>query len=92
MKFKIKEATIVEAITCKSAMKGFSSCWGSLPKWLVDAYEEGDIIPAPEGIYLLDSNYSVLSNPNDWLICGANGEIYLCGPDTFEKMFEPINE
>ena len=30
--------------------------------------------------------------PQDWIITGAQGEIYACKPDIFEQTYEPVDE
>ena len=29
-------------------------------------------------------------SPNDWVICGVQGEFYPCKPDIFEKTYEKV--
>lgn len=91
MKYR-KKPIVIEAIKCKVAMMGFAHTWSLLPDWLVKAYDKGGVVSTPKGIYLPTLEGSMLAQPDDWIICGVNGELYPCKPDIFEKTYEPVEE
>lgn len=35
---------------------------------------------------------TMIARPNDWIIRGVNGELYLCKPDIFAATYEPVEE
>jgi hypothetical protein len=32
----------------------------------------------------------MLANPDDWIICGVQGEVYPCKPDIFDATYEEV--
>ena len=67
---------------------------GELPKWLGTALQDGTLNVHPS-----DTKYAMwairtpegtmIAGPGDWIICGVQGELYPCKPDTFEASYEP---
>lgn len=83
-----KKPVVVEAIKASEAMRMFASEWKALPRWLVEVYERGGVVPTPHGIYLPTPEGSMLANPDDMIICGVKGEIYPCKPDIFAATYD----
>ena len=93
-----KKTAVIEAFQMTQARRMNNSEW---PEWLNEAWnknkgEAGSMfrknvdaempdllcIWTWEGVYLVDWG--------DWIICGVNGELYHCKPDTFAATYEPV--
>jgi hypothetical protein len=68
-----------------------------MPKWAIQANKDGKLtIGYVEKIHnshtgmLKKRFYTEGINPNDWIIKGGDGELYLHKPDLFEQLFEKI--
>lgn len=61
-----------------------------IKKWTGSLINPIFINPGQCCIFTLEGIMNV--GEGDWIIKGVNGEFYLCKPDIFEKMYEPINE
>lgn len=85
-----KKPVVINAVRCREALRAFERDWDALPKWLVDAYERGGVVPTHEGVYLPTLEGSMLARPDDWIIQGVQGEVYPCKPDIFEATYEPV--
>lgn len=65
-----------------------------IPKWAVNAYKNGVIYFERAGVELkaviktLEGN--MIANVGDYIIKDANGELYPCKPDIFEKTYQLI--
>ena len=69
-------------------------------QWTGDNYEElADFIGYVRSVYNLNDEYVIIEmleggcclRNGDWIICGVNGEIYLCESDIFEKTYEEVH-
>lgn len=103
MKYRKKpvviEAVKIHAVDYNAALppeKQFDgSPFSEIPKWLADAITQGKIVPVTPGhtdyaewqIETLEGK--MLASPDDYLICGVEGEIYPCKKSIFEKTYEP---
>ena len=91
---------IVEAIRCRDAHRAMGSDWNALPDWFRNAYEGKNesgvktIIGAnhPPAIDIVTLEGTMRADVDDWIICGARGEIHLCKSDVFEATYEPVSE
>ena len=68
-------------------------------QWTGDNYEEiADFIGHVRSVYHLNDEYVIIETleggcclrNGDWIICGVNGEIYLCESDIFEKTYVEV--
>lgn len=89
MRFR-KRPVEVEAVPCREALRAFATDWDALPTWLASVYELGGVVPTPDGVYLPTLEGSMLASPDDWIICGVQGEVYPCKPDIFAATYEPV--
>ncbi len=89
MKFRKKP---IEIEAFQWLLKGNFINWKSLPKWLTEAYEKGDIFVLTDGIEIKTLEGWYKANIGDWIIQGIKGEIYPCKPDIFEMTYEPVEE
>jgi hypothetical protein len=87
-----KIPVVIEAVQCRDALRAFCEDWKSLPSWLEKVYNGGGVVPTDRGVYLPTLEGSMLAQPDDWIICGVNGEVYPCKPDIFEKTYEPADD
>ena len=56
-----------------------------LPDWAVD-----NVILHREFVFI--SVGSMTADPGDYIIRGAEGEVYPCKPSLFEKTYDPVTE
>lgn len=70
-------------------------------QWTGDNYEEiADFIGHVRSVYHLNEEYVIIETlergcclrNGDWIICGVNGEIYLCESDIFEKTYVEVKQ
>jgi len=68
-----------------------------VPTWFIEAMNEKKVsVGYTEKIHntqwakIQTLEGEMTANPNDWIICGVNGEIYPCKPDIFEKTYEKV--
>ena len=87
-----KKPIVIEAIHCSRAHHAFGNDWKALPKWLKEAYERGDIIPAnhPSRIEIRTLEGIITADIGDMIIEGVKGEIYPCKPDIFAATYELV--
>lgn len=50
---------------------------------LAQTFDNGIVVPTREG--------NLLASWEDWIIKGVEGEFYPCKPDTFIKLYEPVD-
>lgn len=89
MKFR-KKPVEIEAVRVRDAMNDAARNWTSLPRWVREAYEKGDLIFAADCIVVktLEGNHK--GNPDDWLLRGVQGELYPCKPEIFHLTYEAV--
>lgn len=87
-----KKPRVVEAILCSEAMRLGNSDWWAQPKWLIAAYDRGGVVYTTEGIHLPTLEGTMLARPEDWIICGVQGEVYPCKPDIFVETYEAVDD
>ncbi len=68
-----------------------SASWSDLPRWVVDAYEKGDLIFLSDGVLISTPEGQMRGDQGDWLIHGAKGELYPCRADIFAATYEPAS-
>jgi hypothetical protein len=47
---------------------------------------------SPEGLYIVTFEGIIKADKGDWVIKGVSGERYPCKPDTFEMMYERVDD
>ena len=91
MKYQ-KKPVVVEAFQITEETRWKSHLW---PNWLWYAWYKpiklkGRLrVDSTDVLWLstLEGEHKVM--PNDWIIQGAEGELYLCKPEVFEATYEP---
>ena len=91
MRFR-KKPVVIEAVGVSEAMNGAARNWTSLPKWLSDAYDKGDIVFAADCVVIRTLEGMHKGMPGDWIIQGVRGELYPCKPDIFAATYEAVTE
>jgi hypothetical protein len=87
-----KKPVVIEAFKVKDAIVAAQDSWRSLPRWLVDHYEAGNVLFTDKYISISTLEGTMRAELEDWIICGVNGEIYPCKPDIFDKTYEKVEE
>lgn len=80
----------IEAIRVRDALRAARFQWGELPDWLVEAYNQGDVIFAASFVSILTLEGWYDYSLDYWLIRGVQGELYGCRDDVFQLTYEPI--
>ena len=98
MKFR-KKPVVIEAFQYDGDLKDRDGKY-YVPDWAVKAFKEGTmyyIIPrtkpsdTPE-LYIKTPEGNHHVSIGDYVIQSANGELYSCKPDIFEKTYEEVSE
>lgn len=84
MKYKSKPVEI-EAIQWNGA--GFSI---PMPTWLAEAVAAGNVIRHDGSLHIITLEGTMECSPQDWIICGTEGELYPCKPSVFARKYEPV--
>ena len=66
---------------------------GAFPVWLDDAYDDNTIAHPyddPDVLLIITLEGVMRAEPGDWIIQGAQQELYLCKSDIFEQTYEAI--
>ena len=89
MKYK-KKPIVIEA---------YQPYHGEMPEWFEDALYNKTICELVVSEHNSSGSFDIFTlegtmhaNPEDYIICGINGEIYPCKPDIFEKTYERVEE
>jgi hypothetical protein len=91
MQFR-KKPVVIDAIRARAAIEFASHEWASLPSWLSEAYERGDIQFAPKAVHIKTLEGVMRADLDDMIIRGVKGEIYPCKPDIFSATYESAGE
>lgn len=90
MKFR-KKPVEIEAVPAKELIRCFRSDWKSLPEWVSDAYERGDITAITDNDFTIKTlKGDHLARKTDMVIRGVQGEMYPCKLDIFEATYDPV--
>ena len=92
MAFYRKKPVIVEAVHCSTAHWAAGNDWKTLPRWLADAYERGDVLFAshPSRVEIKTLEGVMTAEITDLIIRGVRGELYPCKPDIFAATYEHV--
>jgi hypothetical protein len=92
VKYKRRPA-VVEAFQMTEEHRGISTNW---PQWLCDAWanSSNDIYSffrENDGVFKIRTLEGLrVINVDDWIIQDAEGELYSCSSDVFEKIYEEV--
>lgn len=89
MKFR-KKPVIIEAELVTTILGLMKSEWKSLPQWVKDNYENGNIIPLNDKLNIRTLEGMMDAGHDDYLIKGVKGEIYPCKKDIFKETYDKI--
>lgn len=90
MKYR-KKPVIIEAELTREIIEKCKNEWNELPLWFTNAYSKGDVlILGRDGIEIRTLEGTMHAEPDDYIICGVQGELYPCKPDIFALTYEKI--
>lgn len=90
----IKKPVVIECFKYDGDMMDSDGNW-YVPDWAKEAYEDGVFFIKDRGdlyIKTLEGDMDMFVNVGNYVIQDANGEIYPCKPDIFEKTYEIVEE
>lgn len=87
-----KKPVVIEALHVSRALYFASREWRSLPKWLEDAYDRGEVLFMNDHIAVKTLEGTMRADSVDMLICGVKGELYPCKPDVFAATYEYVGD
>ncbi len=87
-----KKPVVIEAVLTRHLITDAEHHWDRLPSWFRSEYEAGHLLIRPDGIDIKTLEGTMTANPNDWIICGVQGELYPCKPDIFSATYEAVAE
>lgn len=84
---------IVEAVSCAEVIKkmGYDHSWTTLPPWVIDAYEKGNIRAITEaGLLISVFEKKQWAGHKDMIVYGPYGELSSCTPKFFEATYDAV--
>lgn len=87
-----KKPVIIEAERVATLLWQAKESWQSLPQWVRDAYERGELLLLPDSILVKTLEGEHLGRSSDLLIRGVKGELYPCKPDIFAQTYEYVGD
>lgn len=87
--FKRKQG-VIEAWPAQQLLYSAAHNWKALPKQINDAYEAGNILFGYGKILISTVKGNLIVGQEEWVICGAKGELYSCDRETFADNYEPV--
>ena len=63
----------------------------TIPAWFSEGVGKGIIVTHKTYCHIVTRDGLVMANRGDYIIQGANGEIYPCKASSFVKLYEPVN-
>lgn len=87
-----KKPVVIEAEHVYKLLNLTSNDWKTLPNWVKDNYEKGNIVFLNNCLSIITLEGRMTAYYYDYLIQGVNGEIYPCKPDIFEKTYDLVEE
>jgi len=96
MKFKRKELVTIEAIQVVEVLSLVYGNWKLLPKFVMDAYTDGQLALVRDGIIgLMPKQGAYHAVPTDWMLCvplAGRERIGFLDDATFRAMYDPVEE
>ena len=97
IKYRTK-TSILETILVKDAIHCAANDWKSLPKWLTEAYDRGNVIFTPKKLLLQKDPY--FAQKNEWievdsegiLTYDEKGHLNNYNVDIFHNYYEKVEE
>ncbi len=91
-KFVIKPFT-VDAIRVVDAIYLAAKDWKSLPPWLSEPYEKGQVVFATKSVLLYSPETGKTeAKIDDWIVKGVKGNLYGCTPELFDETYQEVGE
>ena len=87
-----KKSCVIEAVKTSDVMASARWDWKSLPQWIKDEYEKGNVVFGAQEVYIKTLEGNMTAKCYDMIIRGVNGEIYPCKLEIFEKTYEKVKE
>lgn len=87
-----KKPVEIEAVRARDAFLWAERDWWSMPPWLNEAYESGDVffVCNPSRIEIRTLEGMMTASLDDWIIRGVAGELYPCKPEIFAATYEEV--
>lgn len=85
-----KKPVVIEAVPITDLLLWAKSDWQSIPEWVLDKYNTGDVLFLPGAIEIKTLEGTMTGSIGDWLIKGVQGEIYPCKPEIFDMTYERV--
>ncbi len=83
-----KKPIIVDAMVAAELMKRAKDTWNLLPRWMIDAYENGGIVFVSDHISIGDMRAEF----DDMVVCEPDGRIHPVKPDIFVETYDIATE
>ena len=87
MPWAVKKPIAVEYFPCCDLLRWAKEHWASLPQWIVDDYNTGNIIFADNYISINTLEGTMVAEFTDIVIRGIKGEIYPCKLEIFNESY-----
>lgn len=88
-----KKPVVIEAVSCADIIGAMEHSWLALPKWVIDACDEGIINTITErGFTVKTLEGQLTALRGDMLIKGVAGEIFPCIDSVFVATYDLVKE
>jgi hypothetical protein len=88
-----KKPVVIEAVPCSDIISAMEHSWLALPKWVVDAYEDGIITAVNTSGFTVNTLKGALTAlRGDMLIKGVAGKLYPCRDSIFIATYDLVEE
>lgn len=87
-----KKALEIDAEPVRTLLRQAATDWQSLPAWVREAYDRGEVIFNADHIRVRTGHADdwATAENGDFVVRGVKGEIYPCQPDVFADSYEEV--
>ncbi len=89
VRYRRKVEGTFDAAPAERLLLAAKNDWASLPKWVRDAYDNGNIIFAADCIHI---RHRQTVYPREWLVVDDFGELFGLNSNRFAAHYKAINE
>jgi len=82
----------IEAVQAREIIKSPEDDWGSLPDWVREIYDNGQMIIAADGVTILNLPEDAKAGPEDYIARDSLGVVAVYDEATFERDFVSANQ
>lgn len=85
-----KKPIEIEAVQVCDFLGHIRSRRDCLPRWLLEAYDSEKLVVGRDCVTIPTLEGSMVGGWFDWIICGAQGELYPCKDEIFKQTYDQV--